>query len=146
MKYIVSIEGQSIPMPEEVAGDDAKIKAMLSPYFPGAANSKIMRSEAKDDTITITVIKQAGTKGAASILDKLTSAKEQQNPVVEMYQGMADVDEHLVGYSTERLMELDESIEQTIKAGIHEQKDISITLSFLKQSPARPSLCLVEGF
>lgn len=146
MNYIVSIEGQSIPMPEEVAGDDAKIKAMLSPYFPGAANSKIMRSEAKEDTITITVIKQAGTKGAASILDKLTAAKEQQNPVVEMYQRMADVDEHLVGYSTERLMELDESIEQTIKAGTHEQKDISTTLSFFKQSPARPSLSLVEGF
>ena len=146
MNYIVSIEGQSIPMPEEVAGDDAKIKAMLSPYFPGAANSKIMRSEAKDDTVTITVIKQAGTKGSASILDKLTAAKEQQNPVVEMYQGMADVDEKLVGYSTERLMELDESIEQTIKAGIQEQKDMSTTLSFLKQSPARPSLSLVEGF
>ena len=146
MKYIVSIEGQSIPMPEEVAGDDAKIKAMLSPYFPGAANSKIMRSEAKDDTVTITVIKQAGTKGSGSILEKLTAAKEQQNPVVEMYQGMADVDEKLVGYSTERLMELDESIEQTIKAGTHEQKDISTTLSFLKQSPARPSLSLVEGF
>ena len=146
MKYIVSIEGQNIPMPEEVAGDDAKIKAMLAPYFPGAANSKIMRSEATNDTITITVIKQAGTKGSGSILDKLISAKEQQNPVVEMHQAMMDIDEKLVAYSTEALLELDEKIGKTLEIGNAERKEINTTLSLLRHSPARPSLCLVEGF
>lgn len=63
MKYVISIEGQSIDLPEEIAGDDAKLKAALSPFFPGAANSKIMRNPEKDGVINITVIKQAGTKG-----------------------------------------------------------------------------------
>jgi hypothetical protein len=65
MKYIASIEGQPIPLPENVALDDGKIKAALAPYFPAAANSKIMRSEPVDDVVTVTVIKQAGTKGGS---------------------------------------------------------------------------------
>lgn len=64
MNYEILIEGQTIPMPEEIAGDDSALKSALSPYFPGAANAKFMRSEPKDDVITVTVVKQAGTKGA----------------------------------------------------------------------------------
>jgi hypothetical protein len=64
MNYKISIEGQEIEMPEEIAGDDDALKSALSPYFPGAANAKFMRSEPKDGVITVTVVKQAGTKGA----------------------------------------------------------------------------------
>ncbi len=63
MNYKISIEGQEIEMPEEIAGDDGALKSALSPYFPGAANAKFMRSEPKDGVITVTVVKQAGTKG-----------------------------------------------------------------------------------
>ena len=70
MKYIILVEGQSIPMPEEIAADDGKLKAALAPYFPGVSNSTIKRDAAVKDeatgeeSITVTVIKQAGTKGA----------------------------------------------------------------------------------
>lgn len=64
MNYKIKIEGQEIDMPEEIAGDDDALKSALSPYFPGAANAKFIRSEPKDDVITVTVVKQAGTKGA----------------------------------------------------------------------------------
>ena len=65
MNYIIKIEGQEIDMPEEIAGDDASLKSALAPYFPGAANAKFMRSEEKDGVITVTVVKQAGTKGSS---------------------------------------------------------------------------------
>ena len=65
MKYNVVIEGQKIPMPEEIGKDDGKIKAALAPYFPGAANSKIMRGDPVEDTVEITVIKVAGNKGGS---------------------------------------------------------------------------------
>ena len=63
-KYILKIEGQEIVVPPEVGGlEDADLKRALTPMFPGAANSKIERAE-KDDTVTITVIKLAGSKGS----------------------------------------------------------------------------------
>jgi hypothetical protein len=70
MNYKIKIEGQEIDMPEEIAGDDASLKSALAPYFPGAANAKFMRSEEKDGVITVTVVKQAGTKGAKAEFKK----------------------------------------------------------------------------
>jgi prevent-host-death family protein len=62
-KYILKIEGQELTVPPEVGGlEDADLKRALTPMFPGAANSKIERTE-KDDTVTITGIKLAGSKG-----------------------------------------------------------------------------------
>jgi hypothetical protein len=62
-KYILKIEGQELTVPPEVGGlEDTDLKRALTPMFPGAANSKIERAE-KDDTVTITVIKLAGSKG-----------------------------------------------------------------------------------
>jgi hypothetical protein len=61
--YEISIEGQTIPMPAEIAMDDKMLKDALAPFWPGAANSKIMRSDAVNGKVTVTVIKQAGTKG-----------------------------------------------------------------------------------
>lgn len=75
MIYKISIEGQLIDMPEAVATDDGKIKAALAPYFPGVSNSTIKRADPVMDTttgeqsVTVTVIKMAGTKGAPEAPD-----------------------------------------------------------------------------
>jgi hypothetical protein len=63
-KYVIKVEGQEITVPEDVGAlEDADLKRALTPMFPGAANSKIERTE-KDDMVTITVIKLAGSKGS----------------------------------------------------------------------------------
>ena len=62
MNYLIKIEGQEIPVPEEIGKSDESVKQVLTPYYPQAANSLITRVE-KDDLVTITVVKQAGTKG-----------------------------------------------------------------------------------
>ena len=80
MIYKISIEGQEIEMPEEIAGDDGSLKTALSPYFPGAANAKFMRSEPKDSVITVTVVKQAGTKGAEDDVKQIFSHLESHLP------------------------------------------------------------------
>lgn len=64
--YKVTIEGQTLELPAEIASDDAKLKAALQPFFPGAANAKFMRSEA-DGVETVNVVKQAGTKGRITL-------------------------------------------------------------------------------
>ena len=63
-KHILKIEGQELTIPPDVGClDDTDLKRALTSMFPGAANSKIERVE-KDGTVTITVIKLAGSKGS----------------------------------------------------------------------------------
>lgn len=63
LTYNISIEGQTIPMPAEIATNDQLLKDALAPYWPGAANAKIMRGDPVNGAVTVTVVKQAGTKG-----------------------------------------------------------------------------------
>lgn len=164
MQYIISIEGQSIPMPEEIAGDDAKIKAALAPYFPGAANSKIMRGEPVNDTVTITVIKQAGTKGTGTrtkgagtgagtkllfsnkVLGHLVQAEAGQNPVVALLEKLEAENESLLQRNPEDLLVLDEKIKAAIQAGRDEANSIEHTLGALINAPAWPSSKVPAGF
>jgi hypothetical protein len=62
-KYILKIEGQELTIPTEVGDlEAADLKRARTPMSPRAANSKIERVE-KDGTVTITIIKFAGSKG-----------------------------------------------------------------------------------
>ncbi len=146
MNYIISIEGQSIPMPEEVASSDDKLKAALAPYFPGAANSKIMRSDPKDETITVTVIKQAGTKGAGTELMKLIAAPESHNPVAELFQRLNDIDERMIRLSSVELLALDEEIGAAQSKGEEQRNAMRSTQNLLERMDAQPAMDLVEGF
>lgn len=82
MKYTVMVEGQPIDMPAEVATDDERLKAALAPYFPGVSNSKIDRSQpvknetTGEETVTVTVIKMAGTKGAPEAPFEIKNQKQ----------------------------------------------------------------------
>lgn len=146
MNYIVSIEGQSIPVEADVAMDDEKLKAALTPYFPGAANSKVMRSEPKEDVITVTVVKQAGTKGTNEILQKLIDAPEGQNPVVELHQRIDDLKQKMTTLPADQLVEMDEQITKSLEDGREEYDGMVNTFDLLEESPAVPSVFVPEGF
>lgn len=62
MKYIAHIEGQQIPLDEAIASDDNTLKTAISVYFPDYANAEIER-QITDDTVSIRLVKKAGTKG-----------------------------------------------------------------------------------
>ena len=93
-KYKIKVEGQEIDIPAEVGIlEDSDLKRALTPMFPGAANSRIERSE-KDDVVTITVIKMAGSKGGGRRPSNskkgggqaaLLNCKSRRNPAVELY-------------------------------------------------------------
>ena len=120
-KYIIKVEGQEITVPAEIGAlEDADLKRALTPMFPGAANSKIERSE-KDDTVTITVIKLAGAKGNGRKSKKgggfaaLLSCKNRRNPTVEFYiklhgQEAGDLDPY-------QLIGLSEGIDKALETG-----------------------------
>jgi len=143
MKYLISIEGQTIELPEEIAGDDAKLKAALSPFFPGAANAKIMRNPEKEGVINITVIKQAGTKGAGH-LAKLIKARESTNPVVELHQEVTTATVNQL--PAEQLMRLDARIEKVVSEGEKQHQAINRTRDLLMEADPKPSLVVPAGF
>ncbi len=147
MKYTISIEGQSIEMSEDIASDDGKLKAALSPFFPGAANAKFMRSEPKDETITVTVIKQAGTKGSEpedQVLRRLIEAREGQNPVIAMQSTIGQTT--LNQMPVEKMLEIDSQIEATINLGTRQYENLKTTQRLLIEAEPKPAPCLVPGF
>ena len=61
--YVAVIEGQKIPIPLEIADNDAAIAQALAPYYPQAAEAELERTE-KDGVVTVTVTPKAKPKGA----------------------------------------------------------------------------------
>lgn len=57
--------GQEFTLPEEWASDDSKLKQALKPLYPEVGDAKISR-ETKDGVMHVTVVKQAGKKGAGA--------------------------------------------------------------------------------
>ncbi|KAF0106077.1 MAG: hypothetical protein FD147_2589 [Chloroflexi bacterium] len=162
MKYKILIEGQTLDLEEDIAGDDGKLRSALTPYFPGAANAKFMRSEPKEDTITVTVIKQAGTKGLlhadkvifdefselnlgmAESLCKLIASLEGVNPVAKMNEEMAG--RTLNQLDAEQLLRVDDQIEDALTKGRKENDNLRATANLLIEADAQPSSVVVTGF
>jgi hypothetical protein len=74
----VVFEGQTYDLPQSIAADDEKLRALLVPFAPAIANAKIERGEEGEP---IKIIKQAGTKGC-EVLSTLIEEPEYLNPAV----------------------------------------------------------------
>jgi hypothetical protein len=176
MNYKISIEGQEIDMPEEIAGDDGALKSALSPYFPGAANAKFMRSEPKDGVITVTVVKQAGTKGATpssiDVIIKRPSGKTETQSFLDenLPNGIEDqvlrnligapkginpvmaLDNRLKGMPAmnqigfEAMLKRDAEIGAIIEKGEIEVSNMARTHELLSETSAQPAPMVVPGF
>jgi len=86
-KYKIKVEGQEIDIPAEVGIlEDPDLKRALTPMFPGAANSRIERAE-KEDVVTITVIKMAGSKGGGRRSSNSKKGGRPDRPPRVCYQG-----------------------------------------------------------
>ena len=83
MNYNVLIEGQTIPVPEEIGASDEAVKRALTPFYPEVANAMVTRV-VKEETTTITVVKRAGTKGAG--MQDLVDCAGGRNPAIALYE------------------------------------------------------------
>lgn len=143
MNYIISIEGQMIPVPEEIGRDDSAVKKALAPFYPQVANAMITRT-IKDDTATVNVVKQAGTKGGYSVFDVLSSCPGGQNTAIELYRELSNLPDSAL--DPQALLELDARLEQAIQAGEAESKLVEKALERLHNARAVPASLVVEGF
>jgi hypothetical protein len=140
--YNAVIEGQTFPLPEEIAATDDGVKRALAPFYPDAANALITRVQ-KDDVVMITVVKRAGTKGA-TILD-LANCTGGRNPAIELDEEIRR--RELQGnYTPLELVELEPRIDQAILDGEAQAKLIEQAGKRLMLSAPRPAPDLITGF
>jgi hypothetical protein len=142
MSYVVTIEGQKIPLPDEIGSDDVKVRQALAPYFPDAANALITRTE-KAGEVVINVIKKAGTKGLQAGLQALQDGPGGKNPAVALYEAIKSRQEPL---SPAELLELDSSIEQALEEGTKQNKAIRHAVRRLIVARPQPAPEVVQGF
>lgn len=110
--YVIHIEGQQIPVDAAIGASDDLVRKALAPVYPQAANAAITRVE-KDDTVTIQVVKRAGTKGGDPA-EYLEACAGGMNPAVALMQELRKTDEAL---QLGRLLALDQQIERAIREG-----------------------------
>ena len=148
MSYVVTIEGQKIPLPDEIGSDDVKVRQALAPYFPDAANALITRTE-KDGETTISVIKKAGTKGVPSTkgllagLQALQDGPGGKNPAVMLYE---EIKRRVDPLSPEELLVLDSRIQQAIDDGQRQRKALVYAVKRLIEARPQPAPEIVQGF
>ena len=136
---LVEIEGQQVPVDEEIAQDDNLLKQLFRPYYPDVANARIDRKEGE----IIKVIKVAGPKGL-SPLEILLDAPEAVNPAIQMCR-VVQQRELLSNLDYTGMEELASEIEATIQQGIEEVEAVDRSLTVLQKSSPVPG-ALPTGF
>lgn len=146
MNYTVSVEGQSIPVPEEIGSSDDAVKRALSPFYPEVANALITRVT-KDDITTINVVKRAGSKGLTG-LDYLVDCEGGKNPAIALFEELLALDQQkeTAPQDPYALLELDARIDGAIEQGKIEAEKVEHALKRLKKSMPRPSPFVIQGF
>ena len=146
--YVVKIEGRNnIPVPEDVAKDEQKLRRALSTVVNGIADAKIEYHDEKDGVVEIEVIKRAGAKGLdasqARVLADLMKRPEKRNPAVLCFLDLSGLDKNKLDPA--RMFEFGKQIDQAIEAGAQQGKDISTTCTMLMDAPSATSSFVVLG-
>ncbi|HEX2913720.1 MAG TPA: hypothetical protein VH186_23145 [Chloroflexia bacterium] len=160
-QIILSGDGMTIEIEDEIARSDDLLKRALSPHYPDLANAFISREE-KDGLLKVTVSKRAGPKGSYQA-DKVTSA----NPVVLALEEAPDylnpalalawqlyfqnsssspAGEGEGGLTLEKQLALQGEISDAILEGEAEASHLQIAIDLLKTAPHEPSHRLPKGF
>lgn len=140
--YIVKIEEQIIPVPPEIGQDDDKVRQALAPFYPGAAEAMITRTE-KDDEITVNVVKRAGSKGSHP-LAHLKECPGGQNPAIDLYQATQKHSHEAIDPA--ELLILDALIEAAIEAGQAQAGAVERAKKRLLASQPQPAPLVPLGF
>lgn len=140
----VLIEGQTIELDEEIAGDDETLRAALKPAWPDAANATFVRTT-KDGVMTVKVVKKAGTKGTSAIVADLLLAPEQINPVLVMQRRLAQMESNRT-VSHLQMLNLKPEIERAVEEGRAELGAVSGAKDALLEAQTEAGSCVPLGF
>ena len=147
--YVVKIEGRNnIPVPEDVAKDEQKLRRALSTVVNGIADAKIEYHEEKEGVVEIEVIKRAGAKGLdasqALVLADLMKRPEKRNPAIACFLRLSEVDKTKLDPA--RMFEIGDEVDKALADGEQQGKDISRTHGMLVDAPLATSSFIVQGY
>ena len=144
MPYVVSIEGQTIPVPDEIGADDQAVKRALASFYPDVANAMITRVE-KGGVTTINVVKKAGLKGSGLAgLDYLRECPGGRNPAIALYQELQSQD--MGSLDPERLLTLGNQLETALSEGEAQLQAVVAAHNRLLLARAQAAPEVVTGF
>jgi hypothetical protein len=143
--YQIKIENQVIPVDADIAQDDNKVRAAMTPFFPGAANSIITRTtDQASDTVTVHVQKKAGTKGAIDPVAHLQLCEGGRNPAIVLWQDMERL--RVSDIDPETMLVLDDRIGQAVDQGSKEAAAVDKALERIQKAHPIPGRSLMVGF
>lgn len=133
-KVLIEIEGQQIPVDEEIASDDNLLRQLLRPYYPDASNAKIDRKEGE----IIKVVKVAGPKGTTP-LEMLLDAPETVNPALVVCRKVQR-QELTTALDYDSMKQLAAEIDEAIEIGTTEVEAVNRSIAVLQKSAPAPGL------
>lgn len=136
-------DGQSFDFPDELAGDDAMLRAALASFVPEIRNADLKRGTV-GGVMTVNVIKRSGTKGAV-ILEALLAAPESLNPAIEMQQRLQAL-ETAGKLTLSDLLAQRGALAKAIDAGQKEVSRVNDALKVLKDADAQSAQTTPVGF
>ena len=145
MAKIQMPDNQSFELDDEMAKDDATLRAALKAAYPDAANATFERSGGKDGKpLVVKVVKKAGTKGSGIIPD-LLAAPAYENEAVAMARRLHEMSGRKT-LTWERALGMSEEITAAAEAGAASLDSIATSREVLTQADAQTSMILPVGF
>lgn len=145
--YVVSIEGQTIQLPPGVGEKDEDVKRAMTPFFPEVTTALLKRTtkgEGDAATVTIEIVKKAGSKGsAADSLANLAACTGGKNPAVVLYEQIS-----AMGAETDlvRVLEMERFVDEALKVGTKQAEQMHWAQERLVDAQAQPAPFVVLGF
>lgn len=143
MSYLLIVEGQEIPLTQEVAATDETIRNCLAPYYPEALTATFKREDA-DGVTRIRMVKSAGTKGG-NLIQKLQASESCLNPALSCSWQLKQL-ERQNSIEIETLIELQPQIDDAIAKGSDWELSVQTSLERLKTCSPSPSKLSIVGF
>ena len=142
MPYKLFLEGQEIPLSDEIAATDDNLRGAIAPYFPEVGTAEIVRQE-KNGITEIRLIKRAGTKGN-NALQSLMASETEVNPALELTWQLKQL-ERQGNLSIETLISLQDQIDNAVKTGEDWERTITDSLKVLSKCSLIPAQFPIIG-
>jgi hypothetical protein len=142
-RIILTAEGQEFDLEDEVARDDELLRQWVKSVAPAYANPTFKR-DTKAEVLTVSVSKQAGTKGYIA-LDVLDAAPEDRGPVAAL---RARMDSLAVRrrLTVRRAAEMEPEVLAAVETSEQYGKAVRLALDLLDDSGGVPASYVPEGF
>ena len=142
MPYKLFLEGQEIPLSDEVASTDNNLRSAIAPYFPEIGTAEIVRQE-KNGITEIRIVKRAGTKGN-NAFSNLMDSETEINPALELTWQLSHL-ERQAELSIEVLLQFQDQIDNAVKTGEDWERTITDSLKVLSKCSLTPAQFPIIG-